>query len=109
MFQWQSARRTSGEEEGTWQEKVPSSVEEGIGDCISSAHSHLTPTLHTHHNTTHIFIALYSTYKRRAISEQQSHTQPVQLCAVGRCSSVSCGKDEEKQLLVGIEPTGANL
>ena len=45
MFQWQSARRTSGEKEGTWQEKVPSSVEEDTGDCISSAHSHLTPTL----------------------------------------------------------------
>ena len=31
----QSARRTSGEEEETWQEKVPSSVEDGTGDCIS--------------------------------------------------------------------------
>ena len=29
--------------------------------------------------------------------------------AVGRCFSVSCGEDEVKQLLVGIEPTGANL
>ena len=35
MFQWLSARRTSGEKEGTWQEKVPSSVEEDTGDCIS--------------------------------------------------------------------------
>ena len=39
MFQWRSARRTSGEKEGTWQEKVPSSAGEGRGgDCISSAH-----------------------------------------------------------------------
>ena len=45
MFQWQSARRTSGEKEGTWQEKVPSSVEEDTGDCISSAH---TLTSHSH-------------------------------------------------------------
>ena len=26
MFQWLSAKRTSGEKEETWQEKVPSSV-----------------------------------------------------------------------------------
>ena len=31
MFQWRSARRTSGEKEGTWQEKVPSSAGEGRG------------------------------------------------------------------------------
>ena len=48
MFQWRSARRTSGEKEGTWQEKVPSSAGEwrgGEGDCISSAHP-LTPHSH---------------------------------------------------------------
>ena len=45
MFQWRSARRTSGEKEGTWQ-KVPSSAGEGgEGDCISSAHL-LTPHSH---------------------------------------------------------------
>ena len=38
MFQWQSARRTSGEKEGTWQEKVLLSIDVGAGDCISSAH-----------------------------------------------------------------------
>ena len=38
MFQWRSARRTSGEKEGTWQEKVPSSAGRGgEEDCISSA------------------------------------------------------------------------
>ena len=45
------SRRNSGEKEGTWQEKVPSSAEEGTGDCISSAHhspTHPTLTPSTH-------------------------------------------------------------
>ena len=46
MFHWQSARRTSREKEGTWQKKVPSSVAEGTGDCISSAYP-LTSHSHT--------------------------------------------------------------
>ena len=46
MFQWRSARRTSGEKEGTWQEKVPSSAGEGRGGglhfiCIPT-HTSLT-------------------------------------------------------------------
>ena len=42
----QSARRTSGEKEGIWQEKVPLIVEEGTGECNSSAHP-LTSHSHT--------------------------------------------------------------
>ena len=32
------SRRTSGEKEETWQEKVLLSIDEGTGDCISFAH-----------------------------------------------------------------------
>ena len=45
------SRRNSREKEGTWQEKVPSSVDEGTWDCISSAHhspTHPTLTPSTH-------------------------------------------------------------
>ena len=47
MFQWQSARRTSGEKEGTWQEKVTSSAGEGGMGTTFHLHtrSHLTSTL----------------------------------------------------------------
>ena len=41
MFQWRSARRTSGEKEGTWQEKVPSSAGKGRGGGL---HFICTPT-----------------------------------------------------------------
>ena len=71
--------------------------------------THISLPHSTHITTPHIFIALYSTYKLRTISEQQSHTQPVQLCAVGRCSSASCGEDEEKQLLVVLNQQGQPL
>ena len=47
MFQWRSARRTSGEKEGTWQEKVPSSAGEGRGGGL---HFICTPT---HTSPTH--------------------------------------------------------
>ena len=41
MFQWRSTRRTSGEKEGTWQEKVPSSAGERRGGGL---HFICTPT-----------------------------------------------------------------
>ena len=46
MLQWRSARRTSREKEGTWQEKVPSSAGEGRETAFHlHTHSHLTHTL----------------------------------------------------------------
>ena len=42
MFQWRSARRTSREKEGTWQEKVSSSAGEGRGIAL-----HMNTLSHT--------------------------------------------------------------
>ena len=53
MFQWRSARRTSGEKEGTWQEKVPSSTGEGRGGGL---HSICTPHSHFVNGVSSCFI-----------------------------------------------------
>ena len=60
MVQWQSVRRTSGEKEGTWKEKVPSSAGEGRGGRL---HFICTPT---HTSLTHFVNGVSSCFTHTA-------------------------------------------